>query len=247
MSQLIIGLGHRARQGKDYAAQYIADTFGRVYILHWADALYKEVRHADHKANFPLIKKEGNIYSIFDTIGRDGSPIHRLFTKDEVPKLDKIFSNRSISEYEGMEEKDSELLQFWGTDYRRKMFDENYWVNRTLQDIKSIDDNSIIVIPDTRFLNEYTTIKAMNGVYVEVKRYHPDGSRYYADDRDPNHPSESELDDINYDYIIKAQSGDVGTLKDFIINIVKMEAAIKAYALCYKENIKYVAATIAVA
>ena len=247
MSQLIIGLGHRARQGKDYAAQYIANTFGNVHILHWADALYKEVQHIDHKDNFPLIKKEGNIYSVFDTIGHDGSPIHRLFTKDEVPKLDKIFSDRGIFEYEGMEEKDSELLQFWGTDYRRKIFGANYWVNRTLQDIKSIDDNSIIVIPDTRFFNEFDTIKFMDGIYVEVERYNLDNSRYYANDRDPNHPSENELDDISYDYIIKAQSGDVKTLRDSIINIVKTEAVIRAYALYYKENIESVTATIAVA
>ena len=250
MGQLIIGLGHRARQGKDWAAGYLEKTFQNIHIVHWADELYKEVRHEKYRGLFPLIKKEGNIFSVFDTIAGNGSPIYRLFTVDDVPKLDKIFFDRGISEYDGMEGKDSELLQFWGTDYRRNNFGEDYWVIKGKEQIFRISEttaNPIILIPDTRFYNELDAIYFLGGKYAEVQRFNADGTRYYDTGRDKDHPSERTLDDVRYDYLISAISGNTKTIENSVFNIIQTEAARNNYELHFKSNIESIAASLAVA
>jgi hypothetical protein len=122
-----------------------------------------------------------------------------------------------------MEEKDPEILQFWGTDFRRNKCDENYWVKQVAKKIRDIisQQNSglamidmehhFFLIPDTRFKNEQQFIKKEffnRGLFVKVERYNLDGTQFLDPSRDPKHPSETDLDDVEADYTIKANSGD---------------------------------------
>lgn len=229
----IIGLGNRARNGKDTAAKFITENFNRAHIFHWADALKDEVNNKS-KNNIdefgnrinPLITFDGKYYNLLNEINTDKSVTRLQFHPDEVPNLHKIFTSRNISKYWGddivyTDNKDSLMLQFWGTDFRRNYINMNYWVNKTISNIQNIiktdtvNSPILFLIPDTRFINEFHAIKSYNiaSCYISVIRYDENGNKYYDPSRDKNHQSECELDDIKPDYLIEAKSGDITSIQ----------------------------------
>jgi hypothetical protein len=226
---LLIGLGHKARQGKDETAKIIKQlSLKEVKIIHFADSLYSEV--ANKEREFPLIKKIrlGGIevfQLLSDTIpGKIKRPIYEGFMRLEVPFLDEYFKARNITEYWGMNDKDSEMLQFWGTNYRRTFHTENYWVIKAKQKIDNLKKTGfegIIILPDTRFKNEVGFVYGENGLYVDVICLLPDGSQYISPDRDPKHQSEVELDGQQCDYTVIAQKGDIPGLITSVKNFMK--------------------------
>ena len=148
---------------------------------------------------YPLIKQEFTgpskiYYSVLDD-KQTGARIAISNISD--PFLHNIFTKRNITEYQGMISKDPEILQFWGTNFRRTLCDPNYWVKLTMKKANTLAlnmDRGVIIIPDTRFINEAEAVTINKGFYVRVVRIKEDGSQYIADDRDPNHPSEAELE-----------------------------------------------------
>ena len=93
-----------------------------------------------------------------------------------------------------MVEKDGSLLQWWGTNYRRKHFGEDYWVNRLdekLQTLWEYPDEQRIVIADTRFPEETAHIRAKkDGLLLRVNAERP----FEETGRDDEHESETALD-----------------------------------------------------
>ena len=153
--RLVIGLGHKARQGKDSAAYAIQDYARRfslpeVRIFKFASALYQE-----------------------------------------------------CEEHHGMIGKDAPLLQRVGLERRKQ--NENYWVERLKFSMGNF--KGIAVITDVRFKNEASFIKADGGFLVNVTRISDNGTPFIATDRPADHPSETELDDYNWDAYIKTKTG----------------------------------------
>jgi len=220
---VLIAMGNKARQGKDFCANIIMQTQPFTIIMHWADALYDELRNKDRR--FPLVYLDKHFINLLINY-QDGAAEYYAIPKSDVQSkfLLDIFKKRNISEYWGMDEKDSEMLQFWGTNFRRNYFSENYWVDRTVDSINSyisVIENDIyfrdniyyIIIPDTRFKNEYAMVKHLGGYYVNIERYNLDERRFIAEDRDPRHLSECDLDDVRADFNIQAMSGDTNQLE----------------------------------
>lgn len=223
----IIGVGHRARQGKDTIANFMKELKTNVHILHFADALYEEVANKERK--YPLITRtryahfdDGHnvdfdwIYAIL-TDAKRGK--YLLFKDTEVKILHALFNQRNINTYWGMTEKDAPMLQFWGTEFRRSQ-NENYWILRVQDKIdkirletKALSDNVWIVISDTRFKNEVNFIKSCGGYYIRVVRINKDGSQFIDTSRDPNHPSEIDVINELPFKTITAGSGDLVTLR----------------------------------
>ncbi len=81
--------------------------------------------------------------------------------------------------------------------------------------------NLIILLPDTRFLNELDFIRKKCGKYILVKRFNEDRTQYIDKDRDPNHPSENEIEGIDGDYLVYAKSGEMDLLKQKSIEIIE--------------------------
>jgi hypothetical protein len=99
--------------------------------------------------------------------------------------------------------KHPKLLQWWGTDYRRTYYGEDYWVKKLFTSIPSNTD--IALVSDTRFPNEAAGIKQRDGYTINVQRLREDGSAFYSDDRPVDHPSETALDGYNWDFYIKTK------------------------------------------
>lgn len=139
---LLIGFGHKARQGKNTAALAFLeacpiDSHARLYAF--ADALRLEVR----KACYQMGSQDALIES-FKEAGLMPDWVHA-----EQPKP-------------------RTLMQWWGTEYRRKQ-DPLYWVKRLR---KTFDDAGpeIALVTDVRFPDEAAAIKSWGGYLVRVIR-----------------------------------------------------------------------------
>lgn len=141
---LVLGFGHRARQGKNTAAdailqaQYLPlDVEVRQYAF--ADELKREVRRAC--ATF------GGQYELIKAWQESG--LMPAWVECEEPKP------RS-------------LLQWWGTEYRRAK-DPDYWVKR-LRKTLTEHNPDVALITDVRFLNEVDFIHELGGKVVKCER-----------------------------------------------------------------------------
>lgn len=115
-----------------------------------------------------------------------------------------------------------ELLQKLGTDAIRDNLHTNAWVNALFADYKQIRPNPKVggqqvnwvhpyypdwIITDTRFPNEAQAIKDRGGIVIRVNRRFDDieiGDKTFKFNINPAylHPSETSLDDWNFDYVI---------------------------------------------
>ena len=243
---IILGIGHRARHGKDYLAKYLQTKLDNAHIIHWADDLKTEVMNRQRA--FPLIYKseEGGL-TYYNILNIDKNNVHKYHTvsSETIPFLDNIFNERKIDTYWGMDGdgsddlKDGPMLQFWGTDYRRKLFDPNWWVNLTIQKAVSISNSygnptikTFVFVPDTRFPNEVTAVRTVKekikdpdvnirGYYIKVSRINEDGTPYFDPSRDRNHPSECALEGVPGDYEVVAMSGDIDKIYRFGDELIK--------------------------
>jgi hypothetical protein len=119
----------------------------------------------------------------------------------------------------GMTEKDAPLLQRIGSERRAQ--DPEYWVKKVFEKIE-YDMPHIAIITDLRYQNEASAVKTNKGYTIKVERLHEDGTKYFADDRPANHQSEIDLDNYNFDYYIKAKTGQVAWVEQQAITLAEM-------------------------
>lgn len=189
---MIIGFGHKARQGKDFLADYLVEHYG-FKKFSFAYALKKEVGNPKEK----IIEYDTVMGSVFlkDThyswceLKSEDGDVYNTFVSYMMKNGTYNNDTSSYVKY-GSQLKDRELLQIWGTDFRRNITNDNYWVSK-MNDL--IADEPLVAISDMRFKNEFDYVKK-NGFTVNV-----DG-RQRIDRSD--HLSETDLDNADYDYKI---------------------------------------------
>lgn len=177
---LVVGVGYKARHGKNTVSETIVEAYRNQYNIHlyaFGDALKREVNEVDQ----------------LEVCLRNG--IEYDFNPDMTdPKCQTKHG------------KQSKLLQWWGTEYRRKQ-NPFYWVKK-LGDQLIADKPQIAIISDMRFKNEYYFVKASGGFVVKVNR-----QGFIDLTRDPHHRSEVELDGMDFDIEINVLDGEVEELK----------------------------------
>jgi phosphomevalonate kinase len=95
-----------------------------------------------------------------------------------------------------------ELLQVWGTEFRRRFNGNDYWINKMGKIIEQSEGYlDMLFITDIRFKNEADYIKAVGGKLVRVER------RQYDYDSYPGpidtHSTEKDMDDYSqFDYVL---------------------------------------------
>jgi hypothetical protein len=92
------------------------------------------------------------------------------------------------------------ILQGWGTDFRRKMHGDDYWIKKTglaLHTSVMSDQADIYVFTDLRFTNEANFLRDCGAVIVRVNR---DLSTV------DEHSSEVDLDGYRFDFVINNSS-----------------------------------------
>ena len=180
---LIIGFGHKARQGKNTAAVVMLNASAldvRARIYAYADALRAEVKRAVNCAGgVEQLIKRGWIFGN-DCSGKYLDTFKVTLPAWVVPEIGKPRT----------------LLQWWGTDYRRAQ-DPDYWVKRMFETLDR-EQPDMALITDVRFRNEADAIHKAGGYLVKVTRIGK------PDVNVPQHPSETNLDGYaGWDYEIK--------------------------------------------
>lgn len=203
---MLLGIGHKARQGKDELGSYLAGNHG-FRVLHFADELKKEAMEYGWSPD----SKNASASSIFKKMSA---------------------SKKNSFTFKPDKNDQTSFLQWLGT-YRRKTCGEYYWIDRVIQYPSFAHGYSLrehmdrtgehIAICDMRYVNELMAIKACGGYTIDVRRYVeeyigiPDSSDYepssigiqvrYIDPARPaDHPSEIELDCIPHDFTIRNNS-----------------------------------------
>jgi hypothetical protein len=213
---IVIGLGNKARQGKDTVGNAIVDYFGDgAKIFKFATALYDEVNTA--------LAEAGSVENLLANL--------TYYTGKHIDVPSWVKRTPDAKPEPGLPYgKHGALLQWWGTNFRRAQ-DPNYWVKKAIASIP--DGLEVAVFTDMRFPNEAWAIMDFpHGYTVNVQRFNEDGTPYRSADRPADHPSETALDDYNYDYRISAKSGEISWLSrqavDLATYLVTKEAACKS-------------------
>lgn len=97
------------------------------------------------------------------------------------------------------------ILQGWGTNFRRQLCGEDYWVKKVESEILTLNNTDYVIITDVRFQNEADMIRKMSGQLVRVIREE-------TDDYTDLHPSEEQMDMITPHHTIDNDS-DIEALK----------------------------------
>lgn len=205
---LIVGLGHKSRQGKDVAARAMKAGRGderRINIYSFAHPLKLEVYHALLNFTDPFWKfieeyTNGRVCYLSVRIPKPGMPMVR-----EEDRLAWIESNKPALR---------SILQLYGGEYRRGQ-DKFYWV-RKLGERIAADCPDIALIPDMRYLNEAYFVKANGGFTVNVVR------EGFVNQGAAGHTSESELDHYGYDYVLTTPEGAVDQLEREAVEVLDM-------------------------
>lgn len=216
---LILGLGNKARHGKDSFAQSIIRYYGNldaVYSKHQMTPNHKPTI-IQHLSFADALYKEVNAF-LATQAGRNWMDGFRGMRPDGVTSIpDWVTPDNPLVDPRAPLGKFTKLLQWWGTEYRRSQ-DQNYWVNQWKA---AVNPNAFIVFStDMRFFNEAQAIKDLGGYTIQINRLNVDGTPFVDTSRDPNHPSERQLDYYNYDFKITVKTGDLVLLDEWAVTLV---------------------------
>lgn len=202
MDSIVIGLGYKARSGKDEAAKAIAEERGGQYEVRrygFSDALKREVNAAAEAA--------GGMEQLITQLREVGVELpNGAFLK--APDWLVYDPNADTTDPLSPLGKQRKLLQWWGTEYRREQ-DPFYWISR-LQETIEQDKPTVALIADMRFPNEVAWVNSSKGYVVRVDRV---GYQYPKS----SHTSEELLDwmgEEDFHYILQVEDGDLEELRN---------------------------------
>jgi phosphomevalonate kinase len=98
-----------------------------------------------------------------------------------------------------------ELLQVWGTEFRREFFGYSYWIDKMAEILQKSEPRfDLIFITDVRFKNEAEYIKELGGLNIRVERRAPQTYHTLQEIESLDlHKSENDMDDYSqFDYVI---------------------------------------------
>lgn len=104
------------------------------------------------------------------------------------------------------------LLQLIGTDLFRNQLHPNTWVNASFANYL----NNAWIFTDVRFPNELEAIKKHNGITIRINRGLVERTGKLI--QEPEHISETALDDAKFDYIIENN----GTIEELLEQVKKI-------------------------
>lgn len=113
---------------------------------------------------------------------------------------------RMIFDWDGnKDEKGRELLQFWGTECVRAV-NPNFWVDTVIR-LATVSENYLdyILIDDARFPNEIECWRGLKWPFLTIRVERP-GWQNALTEEQRKHPSETALDDYEFDIRITAET-----------------------------------------
>jgi hypothetical protein len=189
--------------GFGYKARHGKDTAVKAIVEARAE-LYDVRRYAFADE----LKREASQLDQYEWCLRHGIPY------DENPAMDDPLCQTKDG-------KQRAFLQWYGTEYRRAK-DPYYWVKRLAARIAA-EKPQVALISDMRFKNEFFWVKSQDGYTVKVSRH-----GYHDSSMNNAHPSEVDLDGIDFDYEITCLDGEVDQLRKDAVTVFDMIVAAQA-------------------
>jgi len=215
-AQKIVGLLGAKGAGKDTAASYL--NLKQYERVAFADALYKEVAQAFNVTVEFLGNRDTKEADCPELALINCTDLRFVGVVKEIEKalnatsntfglLDKWRSPRSI-------------MQWWGTEYRRKLDDDSYWLMRVQQVIDNSPQQNF-VITDVRFPNEAAFVSLLGGCLCRIRRLEIE--RQAALERIANgtaaHSSETAMLDWPTEFTFYNEEGQPDLLKDAVLEV----------------------------
>lgn len=188
----IVGLGHKAQQGKDTLAAHLIEKLGPREEGKFGPYFPIDIRRY---AFGDELKVE-----VFDWL-QSNAFVEAYFSPFLLPEvfIGDFYWNRTYSRGEKIAFVDKNklilrpLLQKWGTEFRRTQ-DPDYWVKKILARIQE-EKPQVAFLTDMRFLNETNICDVQVNVVRSIQTTII-----------PTHQSETELDTFSYPYTIVGES-----------------------------------------
>lgn len=160
MKRQVVGIAGKKGSGKDTVADHLVEHLGFVK-LSFAEALYEEVSKSFNVSTRLLQRRETKELGMLPLSRSDNPEFKKLMVslgfKENATDREHLLSPRAI-------------LQYWGTEYRRANFGDDYWINKLNEKIGKLDLTASIVVSDVRLKNELEYIKTLNGNTYLVDR-----------------------------------------------------------------------------
>ena len=223
---LILGLGNKARHGKDSFAAAVTTYFVNLDAAAAKHGLKHKPVVVQHIAFADALYREVNDWVGANPGFKDGT-VRFLSAHDSLRLPDWVQPdpNAEVSK-RAPYGKHPKLLQWWGTELRRGQ-NPNYWVDQWKAAINPKAD--IVLTTDMRFTNEAAAVKSVGGFTIQVNRKNVDGTRFIDPTRESLHVSETQLDGYNYDHEITVKTGDLVLLEEWAITLVHYLRALKGH------------------
>jgi hypothetical protein len=229
---LIVGLSGKRGSGKDTGAEAMFDILRQLGIhtilrRGYGDALKEEcadfVSDRDHGGAHYALRHCMNgaatdewIDKILEQSWPDGDETELVSYEDALAAM----HDRS------KKERYRYLMQWWGTEYRRQNFGDDYWLKQLYLWIEtqtmnaSPEDRTLVYVPDARFPNEAAHVQdVLNGYLVRIER--PD-----AEGANDTHASETSLDSYGK---WNARILNTTTLEDFRNNCQRVAFSVMSW------------------
>jgi len=192
----LIGICGNIGVGKTTVAKMIQDTYPSSVILPFAGEVKRELHTllTSYRKGHFFSYTRNMLYGTQEDKNLVFFVPHSLFTDAACHGIDLnlIGDAQLISGQVWYATTGRKLLQWYGTDYRRKL-NPNYWTNKWLFHYNALKDSNHIIVDDIRFPNETALVDSLNGTIIKIER-----KTIY----DLAHKSESLVDSLPYDYSI---------------------------------------------
>lgn len=202
----VIGICGKMGSGKNYTANLIKELYSeKVEMIAFADELRIELDN--------ITKDYCNGLSIDALSEKYIISTDEMIALIELIKKDNYFNETytSYTRTNGVRH----ILQYWGTDVRRK-HDNNYWVDALVNRLTDkTDDNTLFIVTDVRFPNEAdSVINELSGILInciaptEIRKERINHERKVeVTESELLHPSEVGLDTYeNFDFYVNTKT-----------------------------------------
>jgi hypothetical protein len=207
IESVILGLGYRAKSGKDAAAQAIIEE---------RDIMHSRAFHNINERQFYDIRRYAfadDLKKEINEMAQDSGGMQRLFLLLRetmgLPRWVQYDLDAPMDDPMSPLGKQRTLLQWWGGEYRRGQ-DKEYWIKKLIKKLEE-DKPQIALVTDLRYLNEFRLCEE----YGETIKIVRPGSGAGG------HASETELDclaDTDWSAVLYND----GTLEEFQAKAVQV-------------------------
>ena len=204
-SKLVIGLSGKKGCGKDTVFGFMREMYPESVRLAFADCLKEEV--------YDLLACGKGLKEL-TVLAPDCTPESCGAKNIEAPPAN-VPLDQKVAWVNANKDELRVLLQRYGTEYRRRLFGDNYWTVKMHEKIESLPDMTLVVITDVRFFNEAAFVRRLGGMVGRIERpwtgfrtlkFFIQKFLGFTNGSD-HHPSETELDNYCFDFTILNNSG----------------------------------------